>query len=324
MVRVQSESWIHQWSRPLMATIAAFGFADTAYITYEKLTSQAIGLCQAGCSVVLDSPYATVLGQPLALFGMIAYGVIGIVAIGPRLFPEEKGKAIEELVALPLVLATGAMTLFSGYLMYLLAAEIHAVCYFCIASAIFSGSLLGLAIAGRTWENFGQLAFGGLITAMVTLVGTLGIFQPAQAFDPIDPNATLIKDTQGNVFFAVNAPSGDAETQLAQHLKDTGATMYGAYWCPHCCEQKQLFGQTAMKNLNYVECAAGGVNAQPNVCGEVVAEVEKQTGEKFGFPTWNINGRFYSGRKTMLELTQLSGYKGPQTFQHELSICQMP
>jgi hypothetical protein len=156
---------------------------------------------------------------------------------------------------------------------------------------------------------------------MVTLVGTLALYAPAQADDP---NMTLIKDRSGNVFFGISTPSGDAETQLAKHLKAIDATMYGAYWCPHCCEQKQLFGQSAMKELNYVECAADGPKSQAEVCRQVVSEVEKQTGAKFGFPTWQINGRYYSGRQPLTELARLSEYKGPQDFQNALQSCPMP
>jgi hypothetical protein len=40
---------------------------------------------------------------------------------------------------------------------------------------------------------------------------------------------------------------------FAQCLADKGAVMYGAEWCPHCKEQKKLFG-SAWKLVPYVEC----------------------------------------------------------------------
>jgi uncharacterized membrane protein len=304
-----------------MAIVAGLGILDTSYITYEKLTNQASGICQAGCSTVLNSPYAEIFGQPLALFGLGAYLTVLILAIAPTIGGSERQAQLAQATQLPLFLATGAMTLFSGYLIYLLTTEIQAICYFCIASALFSTTLLVLAIVGFAWESVGQLLFPGAIVSMITLVSTLAVYAPAQAFDP---NATLIKDRSGNVFFGITTPSGDAETQLAAHLKSTGATMYGSYWCPHCCEQKQLFGQTAMKDINYVECAADGPNSQADLCAAIVPEVEKATGEKFGFPTWKINEKYYSGRKPLTELAQLSGYKGPQDFQNPFQICQMP
>jgi uncharacterized membrane protein len=304
-----------------MAIVAGLGLLDTSYITYEKLTNQASGICQAGCSTVLNSPYAEIFGQPLALFGVGAYLTVLILAIAPWVGGRERQSQLTQATQLPLFLITGAMTLFSGYLMYLLTAEIQAICYFCIASALFSTTLLVLAIVGFAWESVGQLLFPGAIAGMVTLVATLAVYAPAQAFDP---SASLIKDRSGNVFFGITTPSGDAETQLAAHLKSIGATMYGSYWCPHCCEQKQLFGQTAMKDINYIECAADGPNSQADVCAAIVPEVEKATGEKFGFPTWKINGQYHSGRKPLTELAQISEYKGPQDFQNPFQICQMP
>ena len=36
------------------------------------------------------------------------------------------------------------------------------------------------------------------------------------------------------------------------YLKETGAKMYGAFWCSHCEDQKETFGAGA-SDLPYVE-----------------------------------------------------------------------
>lgn len=41
---------------------------------------------------------------------------------------------------------------------------------------------------------------------------------------------------------------------LAKCLSENGVKMYGAYWCPHCNNQKEMFG-ASWKYINYVECA---------------------------------------------------------------------
>lgn len=41
---------------------------------------------------------------------------------------------------------------------------------------------------------------------------------------------------------------------LASCLADKGVKFYGAYWCPHCADQKRMFGK-AVKELPYEECA---------------------------------------------------------------------
>ncbi|MEK7106209.1 MAG: hypothetical protein AAB895_02525 [Patescibacteria group bacterium] len=42
--------------------------------------------------------------------------------------------------------------------------------------------------------------------------------------------------------------------EFAQALKAGGAEFYGAFWCPHCQEQKKSFG-TSKKYLPYIECS---------------------------------------------------------------------
>lgn len=95
------------------------------------------------------------------------------------------------------------------------------------------------------------------------------------------------------------SPSLSYPAQLAHHLADTGSLMYGAYWCPHCADQKAMFGDAA-DHIPYVECAADGKNAQPQRC--------KQRGIK-GYPTWEIGGQLYPGVQSLEDLATLSGYQ---------------
>lgn len=65
---------------------------------------------------------------------------------------------------------------------------------------------------------------------------------------------------------------------LAQCLDENGATFYGAFWCPHCGEQKQLFGKSA-KLLPYVECSTSDGRGQTAIC--ISKKIE-------GYPTWEF------------------------------------
>lgn len=38
----------------------------------------------------------------------------------------------------------------------------------------------------------------------------------------------------------ITTPSSPFAISLARHLQSTGAKMYGAFWCSHCQEQKQV------------------------------------------------------------------------------------
>ena len=63
---------------------------------------------------------------------------------------------------------------------------------------------------------------------------------------------------------------------LAKCLTESGYTMYGASWCPHCKDQKELFAKS-FKHVNYVDCAAPG--------GDGIKELCKSKGVK-NLPTW--------------------------------------
>lgn len=66
---------------------------------------------------------------------------------------------------------------------------------------------------------------------------------------------------------------------FAQCLTEKGAKMYGAYWCPHCQNQKKKFGKSFSK-VTYIECAQpGNPNAQVKEC---------QDAKISGYPTWTF------------------------------------
>jgi glutaredoxin len=89
------------------------------------------------------------------------------------------------------------------------------------------------------------------------------------------------------------------EFQLAEYLSNTGAKMYGAYWCPHCARQKHLFGDAAL-SIPYVECDPRGVNAQVDLCNAIGINA---------YPTWEIRGEFYLGAQPLKRLAILSGFE---------------
>ena len=96
-----------------------------------------------------------------------------------------------------------------------------------------------------------------------------------------------------------------AAVALANHLTSTGAVMYSAYWCPHCHEQKELFGKEASATLQVVECAADGENNQADLCRSKGLE---------GFPSWEIKGSIESGVQSLNSLAERSGFRGDTDF----------
>ncbi|MBW4619844.1 MAG: vitamin K epoxide reductase family protein [Cyanosarcina radialis HA8281-LM2] len=322
MTRRRSTPWIHRWSRIIIGAIAICGALVTGYLTWQKLSGgKAVCLAgSTGCDLVLGSQYATVFGQPLALFGFLAYVSMAVFALAPLAVRSDEQivlrKNLENWTWLLLLAGGTAMAVFSGYLMYLLLFYFKTPCPYCIASAVFSLSLLVLAVIGRYWEDVGQLFFISIVVGMLTLIATVGIYAKPTAETPSASGCTPLPELtieqrqkpQPPAGWPVTTTSGADEIALAKHLKQTGAKMYGAWWCPHCYEQKEMFGKEAYKEFNYIECAPQGTNPQPELCSKVGIK---------GFPTWEVKGKLVEGGTQKLQkLAELSGYQGSTNFKY--------
>ncbi|MEG4119149.1 MULTISPECIES: vitamin K epoxide reductase family protein [unclassified Microcoleus] len=300
MRRQRSQPWIHRYSRPITAGIASIGAATTAYLTVVKLSNGTAVCPIEGCDIVLSSPYAYVFGLPLSLFGFLGYLSMIVFAVAPLLVNPAEQKSLrsklESWTGLFLFAGSTAMTIFSGYLMYVLAVDIKAACIYCIASALFATSLFVLALIGREWDDIGQLFFIGILVSMLVLISSLALYADVN-------NLGTAKETSMNT----TTSSGTSEIALAQHLKRVGAKMYGSFTCDHCQMQKESFGKEAARIINYIECNPQGKNARRDLCE--AAKIQ-------GTPTWEINGKFYSGQKSLQELADLSGYQGTREFRN--------
>jgi hypothetical protein len=71
---------------------------------------------------------------------------------------------------------------------------------------------------------------------------------------------------------------GSRFDSFAKCLAVKQAKMYGAYWCPHCAEQKEMF-ESSFQFVPYVECGIPGSRDEAPAC--------KDAGIKH-FPTWQF------------------------------------
>lgn len=308
-------SLLQRYARPAITAIASLGVLETAFLTWVDLSDRTADVCSnAGCDTVLTSVYANPYGVPLPLFGLLAYGVMAIAALIPRTIVAEPRRAsnTETITSWILVIGGAIMATTSGYLMYILATELHALCPYCITSAIFSFTIFILAVSGRRWDDLGGVGFTLAIVAAVTLTGIVGVFA-----DVAPATATIAQTTkaetpnQGGYAGAPLTKHSDPNSiALARHLKAIGAQQFGAYWCPHCYTQKELFGIEAFAEIDYVECDAEGVNPKTEFC--------RATGIH-SYPTWKINGELYEGIRELEELADLSGYTGDRGFKYTLA-----
>jgi uncharacterized membrane protein len=112
--------------RVVLGVLAGLGLLISGYLTwvhYAGLTPVCVG-GSGGCETVQTSSYATILGVPVAVFGLVGYSGLLFSAS----LRGEVGLYLAFLVAL-------VGTLFSAYLTYLEVFVIHAVCEWCVASA---------------------------------------------------------------------------------------------------------------------------------------------------------------------------------------------
>lgn len=108
----------------------------------------------------------------------------------------------------------------------------------------------------------------------------------------------------GLIVFAVNQSDiGSSEyDSVAQCLTEKGVTMFGAWWCPHCEKQKEMFGG-AFEHIDYVECSPGGSREMSQEC--------KDEGIQ-GYPTWRFpDGTELRGEQPVATLAERAGCEMP-------------
>jgi hypothetical protein len=87
---------------------------------------------------------------------------------------------------------------------------------------------------------------------------------------------------------------------FARCLKERGVKMYGAWWCPHCVEQKEMFG-ASFEYAPYVECGIKGkLEGKAQVCKDE---------NVIHYPTWQFppTGEREEGVMTLQELSTRTG-----------------
>jgi len=258
--------------------LALAGIVLTAYLTFVAWFGQHAAFCGADsdCDLVQQSRWATLLGAPIALWGLLTYALLARLAWRLRTRPGAWRMALT-------VAVIGAAV--SWYLTAVSVLVIEAACAYCLASFGIANALLVLVLARRpaqmaenAWAKSLPLPVGA---AAVIVSGLLlhysGLLSPAAG-----PEKPYLK-------------------ALAVHLRASGARFYGAYWCPTCQKQKDLFGASVAR-LPYVECTPDGRGGVKNF--DCVAN------DVNDYPTWIIEGRRHVGLIPVDQLAELSGFKG--------------
>jgi len=119
--------------RMAVTLLCLAGVFLSAYLWLFKLGKIGTLACgSGGCETVQLSPYARFMGVEVALIGLVGYLgmlVLGLLSLQPRF--AASGWPVQLLAAL-----SGAAVLFTAYLTYLELFVIHAICRWCVTSAV--------------------------------------------------------------------------------------------------------------------------------------------------------------------------------------------
>ena len=132
----------------LVTLLVGIGLAISAYLTYVELTHVRAVCGPVGeCNIVQSSQYAQIMGIPVALLGTGFYLTVGFLWI----LRQARGWRLPAFSNIGLPALTFFGTLFSIYLTLLELLVIHAVCAWCLTSAIVTMTLF--LIVARSLEE---------------------------------------------------------------------------------------------------------------------------------------------------------------------------
>jgi len=261
---------------PLLS-LASIGMALTAYLTVMAWQEKLVAFCTAGsaCDTVLSSRWSSLFGMPTSFWGFLTYALLAAIAWNSRSDTQWRVAWIVSLFGL----------LYSLYLTSVSLFELRAACPYCLSSLALMTTLF-VTVAMQKPNNITKFSWGPWLakTAGPALVIILALHLHYAGY-----------------WGKTGGPEDPWVRGLAVHLSKINAKFYGASWCPHCAEQKEMFG-SSVKRLPYVECSPGGPGTpQAAVCNSAGVE---------SYPTWTINGQRYVGTQTLEGLAQYSNYKG--------------
>ena len=132
--------------RMAIAVLALVGLLMSIYLLLYKLGFYGELVCGTGaCEAVQTSEYAILLGLPVAGWGVAWYAAVfglAFLSVQPA-YQEATWPA-----RIVFILAAGGVA-FSGYLTYLELFVIHAICWWCVTSAVVTLLIFILAVSVR-------------------------------------------------------------------------------------------------------------------------------------------------------------------------------
>ena len=132
----------------IVAALALAGIFISIYLTLYKLGVVGELSCTIGsCETVNTSRWSVFLGLPVAAWGLFFYVDVFAVALAGTTRRLEN----QPIISIVLVAEAAIGVLFSAWLTYLELAVIHAICIWCVTSAVIV--LLILLVSVADWRE---------------------------------------------------------------------------------------------------------------------------------------------------------------------------
>ncbi len=119
--------------RKVFVLTALIGLAVSLYLTYAYVIAHRVACIGGGCEIVAASPYSRIFGIPQPIMGVVFYLSVISAAFHRRL-----------RMLLPFLTAIGAA--YSVYLTWVEVSILHAICMWCMISAICTWILFGITL----------------------------------------------------------------------------------------------------------------------------------------------------------------------------------
>jgi len=128
----------------IVAALALAGIFISLYLTLYKFGVIGELSCTIGsCETVNTSKWSRFLGLPVAAWGLLFYIDVFLIAFVGTLERFEG----EPIISVVIVAEAAVGVLFSAWLTYLELAVIHAICIWCVTSAVIVTAILLVSIA---------------------------------------------------------------------------------------------------------------------------------------------------------------------------------
>jgi len=128
----------------IVAALALAGIFISLYLTLYKLNVIGELSCSIGsCETVNTSRWSMFLGLPVAAWGLLFYLDVFVLALLGTMPRFEN----EPVISIVLVAQAAVGVLFSAWLTYLELGVIHAICIWCVTSAVIVLAILLVSVA---------------------------------------------------------------------------------------------------------------------------------------------------------------------------------